>query len=101
MIDLQLPDEATLVSPLLSINKLDTKKQYDRVTVRITARKVKDVVTVKNKQKQEVIVGDDSGTTIFILWENNIGTNHIISTGVLISRTEPDSRKTPPLDHSS
>ena len=71
--DLQLPDKATLGSPLLSINELITKKQYDRVTVRITALKVKDVVTVKNKQKQEVIVGDDSGTTTFTLWESNIG----------------------------
>ena len=57
----------------MSINKLNTMNQYDRVTVQVTALKVKDPVTVKNKQKQEVVVGDDSGTTTFTLWENNIG----------------------------
>ena len=51
---LQLPDRATLGSPFLSINKLNTMNQYDRVTVQVTALKVKDPVTVKTNRNKKL-----------------------------------------------
>ena len=59
--NLYVADRSTTDSPVVSIDQLNTYEQYDRVTACITALKVKTPVAVKNnKQKLEVIIGDDT-----------------------------------------
>ena len=47
---------------------------YDRVTLQVTAIKVKDPVTVSSsKQKHEIIITDSTGCTTLTLWEEDVG----------------------------
>lgn len=47
---------------------------YDRATINAQVVKVKPPTTVSTgKQKQDVIIGDETGTTTLTLWEQDIG----------------------------
>ena len=62
--ELCVPNKNTLGSPTLSVNQLNTVGEYDRATLRITTLKVKEPMRVSSgKQKQEVVVADDTGNT--------------------------------------
>ena len=72
--ELRVPNKNTLGNPTLSINQLNTVGEYDRATLRLTALKVKEPMRVSSgKQKQEVLVADDTGNTTLTLWEQDIG----------------------------
>ena len=73
--DIKVDDPATLGSPSLTVDKLDTLDVYDRVTLCVTVLQVKDPVQVSTgKTKQEVIIGDKTGNVTLTLWEHNINT---------------------------
>ena len=72
--NLSIPNRNTLGSPAVTITELSTLGEYDRATLQVTARKVKDRVTVSNgEQKQEIIVADSTSHTMLTLWEEDIG----------------------------
>ena len=71
--NISVPDRYTLGSPSVSINQLSTLEEYDRATLRVTAVKVKDPVSVTTgRLKQEIVVADETGHTL-TLWEDDIG----------------------------
>ena len=73
--DIKVDDPATLGSPSLTVDKLDTLDVYDRVTLCVTVLQVKDPVQVSTgKTKQEVIIGDKTGNVTLTLWEHDINT---------------------------
>ena len=69
-----IEDPNTLASPILPVSQIETLEEYDRVTIKVTVIKVKDAQLVsKGKEKQEVIVADESGSISLTRWEQDIG----------------------------
>ena len=67
-------DPNTLASPILPINEIDTLQEYDRVTIRVTVVRISDPQLLSNgKQKQDVVVADDTAAITLTLWEKDIG----------------------------
>ena len=64
----------TLCCPTVTTDQLNNIEPYDRVTINAQAVKVKPPTTISTgKQKQDVIVGDETGTATLSIWGQDIG----------------------------
>ena len=71
----EITDSANDGSTTTTLSNILEFDDYERVNVSVLVLKVKDVETVgeKRRQKQEVVVGDETGKVILVLWGDKIG----------------------------
>lgn len=70
----KISDPKTLGSPMITLNDLDDKAEYDRVTVRAKVIKINEKQIVSTgKAKQDISIADSDGFTTLTLWEEDIG----------------------------
>ena len=69
----QVENLDTLGSKCIPLSELPSKKEYDRVTVKVKVIDVHDPEKVgKNKRKQDVSISDATGVATLTLWEDDI-----------------------------
>ena len=71
----EVTDFNTIGSPLIALCELDTKQEYEKVSIRAKVVKLHEPQTVTTgKIKQGVVVADATGKTTLMLWESYINT---------------------------
>ena len=59
---------------VITLSELDELVQFQRVMVEVKAIRVDEVMEILGgKEKQDILVGDSSGTARFTVWEGEIG----------------------------
>ena len=77
MIDLspnkfEVADVSKIGSKMIILSQLPQMNRYDYITVKAKVMKVNDIEFVgSGKQKQDVVIGDATGSTVLTLWEED------------------------------
>ena len=71
----EITDFKTIGRPLIALCELDTKQEYDKVTIQAKVVKLREPQAVTTgKIKQDVVVADATGKTTLTLWESHVNT---------------------------
>ena len=57
----------------ITLDTLQQRELFQKVTADIKVYEVKDPVTISNKSMQDVLIADKSSTARVTLWEENVG----------------------------
>ena len=73
--EFDIPDSANDGSTTTTLGSLSVFESYDRVNIDVAFFKVKNVEIVgeNQMQKQEVVVADETGRAVLVLWGDRIG----------------------------